>query len=493
MSIQALGQGRVAWGLGVLALSLAIPSAASAQNAEAGKVPITTASPEALKLYLEGRDLNERLRATDGYAVLEKAVAKDKEFAMGHLALANSAPSAKAFFDSLQKAVALAGKASEGERLMILGLDAGVKSRPEVQLDHYKKLTAAFPNDERAHNLLGGLYFGQQNYEQAIAEYQKAIAINPSFSQPYNQLGYAQRFLGRNEDAEKSFKKYIELIPGDPNPYDSYAELLMKTGRFDESIAQYRKALSINPNFVNSYLGIGINQTLQGKPAEARATFAKLGEAARNSGEKRLALTQTAWSWVDEGQTDKAIESVKAMYAIAEKEGDGAAMSGDCNLMGNILLEAGRLDEAGAQFARTIEVIEKANVPADVKEAVKRNHLFDETRIALAKGDLATARARSAAYATQVAAKNVPFEVRQSHHAAGLVATADKDYAKAIAELQKANQLDPRVPYALALAYRGKGDAGPAKEFCRKAAEDNGLNFNLAYVRTKARKMLGTL
>jgi tetratricopeptide (TPR) repeat protein len=493
MSIQTFGQGRVAWGLGLLALSLANPTAASVEKTEAAKVTITTASPEALKLYLEGRDLTEKLRATDAHAVLEKAVAKDKDFAMGHLALANSAPSAKAFFDSLGRAVALADKVSEGERHMILGLDAGAKSRPQVQKEHYEKLTTAFPADERAHNLLGGFLFGQQQYEAAIGEYKKAIAINPSFSQPYNQLGYSQRFLGRYDEAEKSFKKYIELIPGDPNPYDSYAELLLKTGRFEESIAQYRRALAVDAHFVASYIGIGIDQTLLGQPEQARATFAKLGEVARNSGERRLSLLQTAWSWVDEGAYDKALESVKAMYAIAEQDGDGAAMSGDVNLMGNILLDAGRLDEAAAQFAKTVEVIGKADVPEDVKEAIRRNYVFDEARLALARGDLATARTRSAAYATQVAAKNVNFEVRQSHHVAGLLALAEKDYPKAIAELQQANQQDPRVPYALALACQGKGDGGAAKEYARKAADDNGLNFNYAYVRQKARKLTTSL
>jgi tetratricopeptide (TPR) repeat protein len=476
-----------------LTLALATPAAASATQAEAGKVPITTASPEALKLYLEGRDLTEKLRVTDSHSVLEKAVAKDKDFALGHLALANSAPSAKAFFESLERALALADKVTEGERHIILGLDAGVKSRPQDQKEHYQKLTAAFPGDERAHNLLGGFFFGQQEYEAAIAEYQKAIAINPSFSQPYNQLGYAQRFMGRYDEAEKAFKKYVELIPGDPNPYDSYAELLLKTGRFEESIAQYRKALGVDAHFVASYVGIGIDQTLLGKPEDARQTFAKLGEVARNSGERRLALLQTAWSWLDAGAHDKALEAVKGMYAIAEKDGDGVAMSGDVNLMGNILLDAGRLDEAAAQFARTVELIGKANAPEDVKEATRRNHVFDEARLALARGDLATARASAAAYATQVAAKNVPFEVRQSHHLAGLVALAEKDYPKAIAELQKGNQQDPRVPYALALAHQGKGEAGPAKEYCRKAAEDNGLNFNYAYVRQKARKMLASM
>jgi Tfp pilus assembly protein PilF len=128
-----------------------------------------------------------------------------------------------------------------------------------------------------------------------------------------------------------------------------------------------------------------------------------------------------------------------------------------------------------------------------VKAAVRRNHMFDETRVALAKGDLAAARSKSAAYSEAVAVKNIPFEVRQSHEAAGLVALADKDFAKAVAELQKANQLDPRVQWALARAYQGKGDAAPAKESYRKAAEDNGLNFNYAYVRTKAKKAMATL
>jgi tetratricopeptide (TPR) repeat protein len=92
-----------------------------------------------------------------------------------------------------------------------------------------------------------------------------------------------------------------------------------------------------------------------------------------------------------------------------------------------------------------------------------------------------------------VDARKVPFEVWQSHQAAGLLAIAEKDYTRAVAELQKANPLDPRVPYALALAYQGKGEKGPAKEYCKKAAEDNGLNFNYAYVRSKARKLLATL
>ena len=89
---------------------------------------------------------------------------------------------------------------------------------------------AKYPADERAHFLLGGAYFGRQEYDKAIAEYRKATELNPRFSPAYNLLGYAYRAVDQFGDAETAFRKYIELIPGDPNPYDSYAELLMKTG-----------------------------------------------------------------------------------------------------------------------------------------------------------------------------------------------------------------------------------------------------------------------
>ena len=71
----------------------------------------------------------------------------------------------------MTRAAALAGRVSEGEKHMVLGLDAAMKGNVPEVLSHY-------------------------------------------------------------DDAEAAFKKYVQLIPDDPNPLDSYAELLMKRGRF---------------------------------------------------------------------------------------------------------------------------------------------------------------------------------------------------------------------------------------------------------------------
>jgi tetratricopeptide (TPR) repeat protein len=453
------------------------------------KIPITTSSEEARQLYVKGRDLAEKLRATDARSLYAQAAAKDSGFALAHLGLANTAGTAKEFFDALGQAVVLSGKVSEPERLIIAGVDAGAKGDVDRQKQSFTKLVADFPNDERAHNLLGGYYFGRQDYAAAVAEYKQATAINPSFSQPYNQMGYAYRFLDKYGEAEQAFKKYIELIPGDPNPYDSYAELLMKMGRFEDSIKNYEKALAVDKNFVASWVGIGNDRMFMGQGEQARQAFARLSAIARNDGEKRLALFWTAMSYLHEGAPDKAVAEIEKEAAIAKATNDKATLSGDWNQIGDILLEAGKADAALARYKEQIATMESANVPAEVKEATRRQHLFDEACVALAKHDLATAKARAAAYATQVAAKRIPFEMRQQHELAGRVALEEKSYAAAATELEQANQQDPRVLYLLAVALQSKGDAQRAQSVATRAANFNGLSPTYAFVRGKAKSL----
>jgi tetratricopeptide (TPR) repeat protein len=458
----------------------------------ADKIPITTSSEEARQLYLKGRDLSEKLRATDARALYQQAATKDPGFALAQVGLANSAGTAKEFFDAAARAVGLAEKASEPEKLVICSLDAGAKGEPARQKDCLTRLLAACPDDERAHNLMGAYHFGRQEYPEAVAEYRKATAINPAFSQPYNQMGYAHRFLGQYPEAERAFQEYIELIPNDPNPYDSYAELLMKMGRFEESIQNYEKALSIDPNFAASYVGIGNDRVFMGQPAEARKAYAKLLANARNDGEKRLAHFWTAMSYVHEGKTDEAVAEIQKMAAIDQAGKDLVALSGTLAQTGNILLEAGRVDEAESNFRDRLATIDKAEVAAQVKDAAHRQALFDEARVALARNDVASAKAKASEYDKSVVARSIPFEVRQSHELVGRIALAEKRYAAAAAELRQANQQDPRVLYLTAVALQGKGDVLAAKEVGVKAADFNGLSNTYGYVRGKAKAMLKT-
>jgi tetratricopeptide (TPR) repeat protein len=453
-------------------------------------VALTTSSTEAKDLYLKGRALSENLRLHDGRQLFEQAAEKDPSFAMAHYQLALSSATAKDFFSHLSQAVALSDKASEGERLMIGVAKAGADAQPQRALDLAKELATKFPGDERAQFILGNSYFGQQNYEKAIEQYQKAIAINPSFSGAYNSLGYAYRPLEKYAEAEAAFKKYIELIPSDPNPYDSYAELLMKTGRFDESIAQYKKALEVDPHFSNSFIGIATDLMLQGKHDDAAAQAWKLHEAARDDGDRRFSLFARSIIYVDAGKTDAAIREIEKEYALDAGLADTANMSGDALLIGNILLNAWKPEEAAKRFSQSLDLVEKSSLSAEVKEDARLADHYNKGRIALAKGDVPTAKAEATAYLNGAEARNNRFRTRQAHELAGAISLQEKDFDGALVHLGEANQQDPQVLYYTALAYKGKGDAAKAKEWAAKAANANILPLaSYAFVRQKAKKM----
>lgn len=464
----------------------------TAANASSGngKLPVTTSSEEARKEFLQGRDLAERLLLQDSIQYFDKALSLDPNFAYAELGRANSSPSAKEFFDHLKKAVSLADKASEGEKLLILATEAGANANVAKQKEYLDKLVAAYPNEERARFNLGGYYFGQQDYAKAIEQYKKATELNPTYTPVYNILGYAYRQNGDYVNAEQSFKKYIELIPNDPNPYDSYAELLLKMGKYEDSIVQYRKALSIDSNFVNSHFAIAAALSYLGKPDEAAAELQKITDGARSDGERRLALFGQTVVAVDSGRMDKALEAIDKEYAVAEKINDVAAMSGDLQTKGAILVEMGKYAEAKAEFERILKMTEGSNLSPEIKENTKLFNHYNLTTVAVGMKDYTTAKAEAEEFRKGAEASRNPQQVRQAHELVGLIALAEKDYDKAIAELQQASQQNPQNLYRLCQAYQGKGDAAKAKEMCAKAAGFNSLpQLNYAFVRTKAQKM----
>jgi tetratricopeptide (TPR) repeat protein len=466
------------------------PAPSPPASASAGKIPVTTASEEAKKEFLQGRDMAEKLLAQDSLQHFDKAIALDPNFALAELGRANASQSAKEFFDHLGKAASLSGKASEGERLLILATEAGANGNAPKQKEYLEKLVALHPNDERAHFNLGGYFFGQQDFAEAIKHYKQATTIAPSYSPAYNILGYAYRQSGDFANAEQAFKKYIELIPGDPNPYDSYAELLLKMGKYDDSIAQYRKALSIDSNFIASHVGIAADLMYMGKPDDAAAEVQAITDRARSDGDRRTALFCRAVLNVDSGKLDQALADVDAQYALAEKTNDVAAMAGDLQNKGVILVEAGKYDEAKAQFDRALKLTQDSALSQEIKDNAQRLHHFNLATVAIGKKDYATAKTEAEAFRKSAEASKNPNQVRLAHELAGRIALAENAYDTAIAELTQANPQDPYNLYRLALAYQGKGDAAKAKEFGTKAAGFNSLpQINYAFIRTKAKSL----
>jgi tetratricopeptide (TPR) repeat protein len=475
--------------LGALAVGCLGLAACVDTAGESDEIPITTDSEQARAFYLEGRDLMEKLRATDAHERFARAVELDPDFGLAHLGMAGTSASATEFFESLARAVELVDRVSDGERRMILGVDAEVKREPVNQREHYTWLVEHYPRDERAHHLLGGYYFSRKEYETAIEHYEAAIRINPQLSQSYNLLGYSLRALEQYDEAAAAFEKYIELIPDEPNPYDSYAELLMKVGEFERSIENYEKALAIDANFVPSYVGIGNDYIFMGDFERARETFDDLLAVARNDGERRTALYWVAASYLYEGDLERALERARERFGMAQQAHDLTSMADDHVLMGYILLNAGRFERAREEFELSVARILEADVPPEVKQATERLLLYNEARVALAAGDLPGAKAKTAGYRKLVELHQIPSEIRRTHELAGRIAIEEGQLERAVAELEQADQQNPRIIYLLAVATRELGDHDAAREIFARAASWNALDLGYAFVREKARRM----
>jgi tetratricopeptide (TPR) repeat protein len=474
-------------------ISLIILSGCSKQEDE-GKIAITTMSSEARNDFLTGRDLFEKLRLRESLQYFENAYAKDDKFVMAYYYHSLANPTNKGFFEDFDNAVANVENVSEGERLIILALKAGVDGNQKAQEEYLNKLVELYPNDERAHQQLGQFYFGQQKFELAVEHLKTATELAPDFSTSYNMLGYSYRNLENYAEAEKAFKKYIELIPDDPNPYDSYAEMLSKQGRFEESITQYKKALDIRPDFFASHMGISNDLIYLNRYDEAKENCDKSYEIAKNNGERRFALFTKTVACIDQGDTEGALEELMKQYNIAKNIDDAGAMTGDLTLMGNIFFEAGRYDEAKAKYDEALSVMEGSGLADEVKENTRRFNLYNLGRIALMTGKTEQAKKLAGEFNSSADKANNTFQIWQAHYLNGLIALQEKDYKKAISEFEKSNLQNPQTFYYMAVAYSKDGNVAEAKKYSEKCANFNALiNINQAFVRNKANQMLTSL
>ena len=131
-----------------------------------------------------------------------------------------------------------------------------------------------------------------------------------------------------------------------------------------------------------------------------------------------------------------------------------------------------------------------SNLSTEIKNNASLFHHLNLAKVAIGKKDLTTAKKEAEEFGRGAEANKNSAQIKQSHELFGIIAFEQKDYDKAIAEFQQANQQNPYDLYRLCQAYAGKGDAAQARDTCTKAANFNSLPLmNYAFIRAKAQKM----
>lgn len=188
---------------------------------------------------------------------------------------------------------------------------------------------------------------------------------------------------------------------------------------------------------------------------------------------------------VDHGGTDAAVAAMEKSRDIASAARDIAGVAADESAIGDILLDAGQLDDAVARYAHAHDIIARSALAPELKDDDALAAHYDQARVALAHHQLAAARTEAATYTSGATMKKNDARIRQAHELNCLVALEAKEFDVSLAELVKADQENPAVWYAMSRAEAGKGNASKAAEYATRARSMNILP-TLPYAFTRA-------
>jgi tetratricopeptide (TPR) repeat protein len=128
--------------------------------------------------------------------------------------------------DNLRKALAIQQNQMDTEMERIL---AALKNNPDDPVLNY---------------VLGNLYLGKGELNNAIGQFQKALSVQPNFPQALNNLAMTHTFSRQYDQALEAFKKLIALQPDNGANYYNVAVLYALQNDVTESLAWLNKAVA---------------------------------------------------------------------------------------------------------------------------------------------------------------------------------------------------------------------------------------------------------
>jgi tetratricopeptide (TPR) repeat protein len=225
------------------------------------------------------------------------------------------------------------------------------------------------------------------------------------------------------------------LIQQSPDAAGKFARAveLQQQGKLDEAAAEYRSVLAIKPDFVEAQANLGTVLSRLGKYDEAIDAYRSAYKLAPHLTPILLNLGIAHYR---AGQFTKAAE---ALRSFLEKKPDSVQAR---QLYGLSLVEIGREEDAITQLELTLDVAPQ------------------ETAVLYGLG-LAHLRLNRPGWREMIdRLSGFPAGVPTSHLLRGQSLIAEREYERAIEELQKAATLDPGLPklqYSLGLAYQQLG------------------------------------
>jgi Tfp pilus assembly protein PilF len=279
-------------------------------------------NPEAYRLYLQGRQLTERLNPEDmtrGIQYIEQALGLDREFpnawavlAWAYLQAANlglrSLDEARLRArEAVERALELEQNLADAHAVLAhICITEWDWRGAEVSL---KRALELAPGNAVVLRRAGVLATHQGRFAEAIQFLSLGLDQDPLSSSIYHNLGWAHRDAGQPAAAEQALRKALELAPQRVGTRAFLAMALRDQGRGEEALAEAMR----EPFEVFRLWALAMIQHALGHPTESSQALEKLIETFRED-----APFQVAEVYGDRGEADAAIKWLERAYTARD-------------------------------------------------------------------------------------------------------------------------------------------------------------------------------
>ncbi|MBM3296564.1 MAG: tetratricopeptide repeat protein, partial [Candidatus Aminicenantes bacterium] len=397
---------------------------------------ITTSSPEAFALYVEGREYHNKRDFAKSIELMNQAVALDPDFAMAYRSLAMSYSNIFLRAEKkrcLEKAMSLRDRVSQKERLLLEGeyYQESERTIPQA-IRAYREVLKTYPDDAFVHNKLAYLYSDYDLFERCIEHSLCSIRSGNRTYYPYSYAATAYQALGQREKAKEVIESYFRDI-GESAPLRAdLSDYFLYSGKYPEALAEIDRAMALSPDPAQLAFSRGVLFVCQGDLSQAAAAFQRLLEF-KDPSAPMYSLYGMAQIAILQGKYREATSLTERGIAAMERIKEEQFACIFRQVAAYALWRSGRLSEALAISRR---ILDAGRAMDDLYW--QRTALLLQGMILCQMNSLAEA-AKVAADLTSLCRDSLnPQDKNRADHLVGMIALQKGDHAEAIDRFKQA-------------------------------------------------------
>ena len=398
---------------------------------------IFTSSPQALKLYIQGKYqyylgnlqvsneiLEKAVKIDDGFALAYRQISENYHY-MGEIGLAKTYATT---------ALSLKDKVSIRDGYLLEGWAHTILEESYKEAEYiYLEMIQNYPDDEDANVYLGAIYRNMEKWVLAQERFEKILSVNPLLAIENILLFY--RAKGQYEKAkefiETNKNNFLEI--SDYHLYKGIIRFYQKN--YENSRLDFQKILSISPDFIDAKEMLGHLHLLQDDFVQAENYYTTLIESERQTfrfyGKLWLLGLRLA-----QGRYFECKNGIIEEIEKAEKDQRDSNKLSLLNLLAYINLSMGQLEEALEATKQAQKIATELKFHFDKIIAMRMHGV-----ILLRMNKIEEAKKTATLLKNYLDRIEIPKYKRFYNHLEGMIAQHENRDSKAVENFKKAISL----------------------------------------------------